>query len=139
MSHSDEVPPSAGRLWAQARGLRPWKQGESGHPGRARKSNDHLLLTSKLLDQLSATSLQGRPLPAGLDVADLIVIQLVVDAVKGVPSARKEVFERVEGRVPERIELDAVPSPPPDFDDSCARVYGLPPTGTEVEQDALDD
>ena len=78
--------------------LKPrWKPGESGNPkGRVPKPS---CLTSWLKEDLAKID------PAtGKTNAQLIAEKMVADAKAGVASARAEIFERVEGKVPQAIE-----------------------------------
>jgi hypothetical protein len=74
-----------------------WKKGQSGNPkGRPKKEDS---LTSLLREEI------GKPCP--LDPQNrtwgqLLIRSTLQDAIKGNPAARKEVWDRADGKVPER-------------------------------------
>jgi hypothetical protein len=83
---------------------RKFPPGVSGNPNGRPKGRS---LTARLRDLLDQYELNGKRLPAGKQVADLVVEGLVLGAAKGNSRNLQEVFNRVDGKLTERVEINA--------------------------------
>jgi hypothetical protein len=92
------------------RAEKPWlfKPGQSGNPGGRPKGRS---LTARLRDLLDQYELNGKRLPDGKQVADLVVEGLVLGAAKGGSRQLQEVFNRVEGKVTQRVDVTSKGGP----------------------------
>ncbi len=76
-----------------------FRPGRSGNPaGRPRRKTLSELIAA-LLDR---TKLDGRALPDGMCVADLLAEAIVTEALRGKFAFAKEVWNRIDGKVPDR-------------------------------------
>jgi hypothetical protein len=91
----------------------PWPKGTSGNPNGRPKGRS---LTARLNDLLDQYELKGKRLPDGKQVADLVVEGLVLGAAKGGSRHLQEVFNRVEGKVADRVEHSGFGGGPIAFD-----------------------
>jgi hypothetical protein len=83
--------------------LPKWPKGVSGNPG-GRKAG--LSLTSTLREELEATSFDGKPLsPPGTTVRQKLARQLIRLGMNGDRAALALIFERADGKPPERVDL----------------------------------
>src|SRR5688500_7908837 len=84
-----------------------FRPGQSGNPaGRPRRRT----LSECLADLLASTETQGVTHPAGMTVCELLAEEMVKQALRGKFPFFKEVLDRTEGKVPERVALpDAAP------------------------------
>jgi hypothetical protein len=89
---------------ANPENLRPFPPGVSGNPNGRPKGRS---LTARLRDLLDQYEINGKRVPNGKQVADLVVEGLVLGAAKGNSRNLQEVFNRVEGKVTERVEINA--------------------------------
>jgi hypothetical protein len=80
---------------------RKFPPGVSGNPNGRPKGRS---LTARLRDLLDEYELNGKRLPYGKQVADLVVEGLVIGAAKGNSRNLQELFNRVEGKVTDRVE-----------------------------------
>jgi hypothetical protein len=77
-----------------------FRKGQSGNPaGRPKRKT----LGERIADLLDRTELDGRALPDGMCVADLLALAIVEGALEGKFSFAKEVLDRTEGKVPDRV------------------------------------
>ncbi|MGI8642291.1 MAG: DUF5681 domain-containing protein [Pyrinomonadaceae bacterium] len=79
--------------------LRPFQKGQSGNPNGRPKS-------AMLSDALRRKMLDAMPDASEKTVADGIADALIKQALNGEVSAIKEVFDRTEGKVSQRIDAD---------------------------------
>ena len=78
--------------------LKLWKPGQSGNPaGRPRKAD---CLTSLLKDEIEKVSPTDE---AGRTWKELVVLATIQLAIKGHPVALREVWERLDGKMPQAI------------------------------------
>jgi len=73
-----------------------WKKGQSGNPGGRPKGSVNL--TNRLRAALSRNDGQ---------LADLVVKKLIHEAAKGKFNHLHEIFDRIDGKVTQRIEIEA--------------------------------
>jgi hypothetical protein len=103
------VPEEQGKIREVGRGKPPpetrFKPGQSGNPGGRRKGQS---LTAKIAAILDRDTLGGKRLPGGLSVADVLAEAIVKQACLGKFPFAKEVLERLDGKVPDRI-IDETP------------------------------
>jgi hypothetical protein len=78
----------------------PWQPGQTGNPLGRPKS---IPIEARWRELLEATELDGEPIKGGRQVADLLARKTLHDALKGDAKARKEILDRVYGKVPLRI------------------------------------
>ena len=77
-----------------------FRPGQSGNPaGRPKRKT----LGERIADLLDETDLYGKPIPGGRSVADLLAEAIVREALKGKFAFAKEVLDRTEGKVPDRV------------------------------------
>ncbi len=77
-----------------------FRPGRSGNPaGRPRRKS----LGERISTLLARTELDGRALPEGMCVADLLAEAIVKEALKGKFAFAKEILGRTEGKVADRI------------------------------------
>jgi hypothetical protein len=86
---------------ANPENLKPFPPGISGNPNGRPKGRS---LTARLRDLLDQYELEGKQIPDGKQVADLVVEGLVIGAAKGNSRNLQELFNRVEGKVTDRVE-----------------------------------
>lgn len=80
-----------------------FKPGQSGNPGgRPRK----LPLTDRAAVVAEQTTFGGKPLPPGVTVADMVVLGWYKAAMKGDAAARRDLLERLEGKVTLKLEVE---------------------------------
>lgn len=72
----------------------------NGNPGGRPRS---IPIEARWRELLEATEIDGQPIKDGKQVADLLARQTLSDALRGDHKARKEILERVYGKVPLRI------------------------------------
>jgi hypothetical protein len=77
-----------------------FRPGQSGNPGGRRKGES---LTSRIADILARETIDGRRISGGRCLADLLAEVIVMQALKGKFPFVREVFERMDGKVPGRI------------------------------------
>jgi hypothetical protein len=77
-----------------------FKPGQSGNPGGCPPGRS---LTARLRDLLEKGEIGGKPIKDGRQVADLLMEALLKGALKGDVRHIQEVYNRVEGKVPDRI------------------------------------
>lgn len=77
--------------------------GQSGNPSGGPKGRS---LTARLRALLEKGEINGKPIPGGKQVADLVVEGLLKGAIKGDVRHQTEVWNRVEGKVPDRLVAD---------------------------------
>ena len=80
--------------------LKPFKPGQTGNPGGRPKGKS---LTQRLVELMDRTDIDGTALPEGKCVADFVVETIAREAIAGKFPFAKEVFDRIEGKVPDRI------------------------------------
>lgn len=80
-----------------------FKPGQSGNP-RGRPKG--LSLTKRIRRLLRESELEGVTNPAGLPLADLLIASLVRGAIKGNFKQQKEILDRVEGKVADRVKQE---------------------------------
>ena len=78
-----------------------FKPGQSGNPGGRPKGRS---LTARLRELLEKGEINGKPIPGGRQVADLVVEAMVKGAIKGNSKLIVEVLDRNDGKVPEKHE-----------------------------------
>jgi hypothetical protein len=89
-----------------------FKPGQSGNPkGRPRRKT----IPERMAELLEAESLDGVEVPEGCCVADVIARNIVVNACQGRFVFTKELIDRLEGKVPDRI-IDETPDAHSDRD-----------------------
>lgn len=111
-------------------GLVPWKPGQSGNPKGSRPGRR---LNDILRGALDSTSLCDQEVPGGRTVAESLIESAIAHAIKsGNPSLIKEIFDRIDGRVPKATpaQADDVPASPritiPDHDPRFVDEGGCP-------------
>lgn len=77
-----------------------WKPGQSGNPKGRPKGR----LTGRLSRLLRQYELDGASIPQGQRVADALVIEWIKKALDGSYYHLKEILERIEGKVADRLE-----------------------------------
>jgi len=101
---------------------KPFKAGQSGNPnGRPKKA---LCITSQLKEVLDDVPLQlpnGTPNKDKLTWARIIAEQAVREAAKGSASILKEILDRSEGKVADKLQAEVDVMPP----EEAARLLGL--------------
>jgi hypothetical protein len=102
---TEEQRESSGPRRGRVENLKPFKPGQSGNPGGKRKGQS---LTAKIAAILERDTLGGKRLPGGLSVADVLAEAIVKQACLGKFPFAKEVLERLDGKVPDRI-IDETP------------------------------
>lgn len=116
-----------------------WKKGTSGNPrGRPKKQDSLTKLLREELEKVCPADREGRKWK------ELLIRATLQLAMKGKPMAFKEVWERLEGKVPqtEKIQLDSPKTKqkpneqPPrgvsrELMNQIRDIYGLPPIGPE--------
>lgn len=82
-----------------------FKPGEEwrGNPGGRPKGRS---LTSIIREVLDSNSIKGKPLPEGRTVADVLAEVFVAEALKGKFPFAKEVIDRTDGKVIDKIEIE---------------------------------
>jgi hypothetical protein len=98
---------------------RKFPPGVSGNPNGRPKGRS---LTARLRDLLDQYEIRGKRVPDGKQVADIVVEGLVLGAAKGNSRNLQELFNRVEGKVTDRVEHSGPGGAPIAFD---ATVCGL--------------
>lgn len=78
----------------------PWKPGESGNPGGRPKGRS---LTARLRELLDRGEINGKPIKDGQQVADLVAKALIKAAVRGNVKALQYIFDRVDGKIPDKV------------------------------------
>ena len=77
-----------------------FRPGQSGNPaGRPRRKT----LGECIAALLDETDLYGKPIPGGRSVADLLALTIVKEALEGKFPFAKEILDRTEGKVPDRV------------------------------------
>jgi hypothetical protein len=80
--------------------LKPFQPGQSGNPaGRTKRKS----LTEKMAELLAMDSLEGVEVPEGKTVGDVVARQVVKHACHGRFQYAKELLDRIDGKVPDRI------------------------------------
>ena len=79
-----------------------FQPGNSGGPGRPPGS---ISLTAKLRAVLDSRTIRGRRVPDGMTVADLFIEVCLIEALKGKYSFAKEILDRIDGKVVDKIEM----------------------------------
>lgn len=79
-----------------------FQPGQSGNPGGRAKGRT---LTSILREVLESNTLGGKPIPQGRTVADMLGDVIIKEALKGKFTFAKEVLDRMDGKVPDRVDL----------------------------------
>ena len=96
MSNPDPLPPPAEHQW---------KPGESGNPKGAPKGPTLTTLLRKVLEG----EIEMKDLETGqyrkITKAELVMIALVKEAVQGNVKAAREILDRLDGKVPQKIGL----------------------------------
>jgi Family of unknown function (DUF5681) len=89
-----------------------WRKGQSGNPGGRPKRKP---LTDLVAAALEKDRLGNAKLPNGQTLADMIVLAWVKAAMRGDAAARKDLLERLEGKVavPVPVAPPEEPVPPP--------------------------
>jgi hypothetical protein len=87
---------------ARTAGLIPYKPGQSGNPGGRPKGRS---LTAIVRELLESNTIAGRPIPQGRAVAEVLADVIVKEALKGKFTFAKEVWDRTEGKLPDRVDL----------------------------------
>lgn len=113
-----------------------WKKGTSGNPrGRPKKQDSLTKLLREELEKVCPADREGRKWK------ELLIRATLQLAMKGKPMAFKEVWERLEGKVPqtEKVQTDARlrgPQPKRELSietlNAIRDIYGLPPEGPET-------
>ncbi len=80
----------------------PFKPGQSGNPKGRKKGKT---LTTILREALDKTDIGGKPIPNGWTAAEYFVQIMISLACKGDPLMIKEIFNRIDGKVPNRVEI----------------------------------
>jgi hypothetical protein len=85
----------------------PWKPGQSGN--RSGKRNKvPVSLTRILREKLAETSVGDQEMPGGRTVAETLIEVLLAEVIQNrTPTLAKEFFNRIDGRVPSKVEIDA--------------------------------
>lgn len=91
---------------ANVENLKPWPKGTSGNPGGRPK-------TAKLRDTLAK-------LIDDKDLGDKLMSKLVVMALSGDMRAMAMILDRIDGKVPDRIEVGDTDEPPATDEDGQA-------------------
>lgn len=107
--------------------LKPFKPGQSGNPGGRPKG---LSITARLRALLEKGEINGEPIKGGQQVADLVAESIVKQAISGNAPLIKELLDRTEGKVPDRLAG-------PDGETLTITLKWDDATGT-YHQDALD-
>lgn len=94
--HRKEHPTENKRRGNPANLRPPWKKGQSGNPGGRPKGSVNL--TNRLRAALSKNDGQ---------LADIVVKKLIHEAAKGKFNHLHEIFDRIDGKVTQRIEIEA--------------------------------
>jgi hypothetical protein len=89
---------------ANPENLKPFPPGVSGNPNGRPKGRS---LTARLRDLLDQYELEGERLPDGKQVADLVVEAIVKPALNGDIRHQQEILNRVDGKVPDQVEINA--------------------------------
>jgi hypothetical protein len=84
------------------RELTQFKPGWAGGPGRPKGVS----LKGLLKQALEKETLGDQPCPNGRNVAETFVEAVLIHAIGGNPSYMKEIWERVEGKVKDKVEHD---------------------------------
>lgn len=87
---------------ARTAGLIPYKPGQSGNPGGRPKGRS---LTSIVRELLDSNTLGGKPIPNGRTIGEMLGDVIVKEALKGKHAFAKEVWDRMDGKVPDRVDL----------------------------------
>lgn len=82
--------------------LTPFKPGQTGNPGGRPKGRS---LTSILRQALDEVSIGGEIIPLGLTAGEYLVQTIINNATKGDATLAREIFQRVDGKVPDIIEI----------------------------------
>lgn len=97
-----------------------WKPGQSGNPGG--KFQKQGMLTRKLIELLETAVIYGSdgrinlpPITKKNNYAEVVVAKTLSDAIKGNNSMMREVWERIDGRVPLKTELEGLDKLPVRF------------------------
>lgn len=75
--------------------------GRSGNPGGRAKGRS---LTAIVREVLESNTLGGKPIPQGKTVAEVLGDVIVKEALKGKFTFAKEVWDRTEGKVSDKVE-----------------------------------
>jgi len=85
--------------------LKPFKKGQSGNPkGRPKKE---LCITSLVKEEFEGQALDKDGIPIGMTKAQAFAKALVSHAIRGHKTAMKELLDRIDGKVPDEVNLNA--------------------------------
>jgi hypothetical protein len=80
-----------------------FQPGQSGNPGGRPKGRS---LTAIIREVLDSNTIKGKPLPEGRTVADVLAEVFVAEALKGKFPFAKEVIDRADGKVVDKVEIE---------------------------------
>ena len=75
-----------------------WKKGQSGNPKGKMPS-----ITRVIREYLKKKTVNGKPLPDGKTIEDALGEMFVREALKGKFAFAKELIDRIDGKVPDRV------------------------------------